>query len=162
MSVFTGAQDPTPNAKCQTPDTKNATDMLEHYGIVRKSSSQADVNIAPLLDMVFILLIFFVITTNFNRQTGLEVNKPKAQSALYQGQKTIMIGISREGTIHIHGQQVDVNRLRRIIRQEVVRRPDATAVIIADRGSQIGRAVDIMDVCLLAGVKNVSIAADKE
>jgi biopolymer transport protein ExbD len=136
--------------------------MLEQYGLVRYAGSHAEVNIAPLLDMVFILLIFFVITTNFNRQTGLEVKKPKAQSALYQGQKTILIGISREGTIHIHGQQVDIDRLSRILGQEIARRPDAVAVIVADRGSEIGRAVDVMDVCLLSGIGNVSIAADKE
>ena len=76
--------------------------MLEEYGFIEKRESSAEVNIAPLLDMVFILLIFFVITTNFSRQSGVEVQKPKAQSAVYQGQKTILVGISREGSIHIY------------------------------------------------------------
>ena len=136
--------------------------MLEEYGFLRKGGSKAEVNIAPLLDMVFILLIFFVITTNFSRQTGVEVQKPKAQSAVYQGQKTIMVGITREGSVHVHGRQVSVEGLQHILVQELARRPDASVIIVADRGSVIGRAVEVMDACALAGVEKVSVAADKE
>ncbi len=136
--------------------------MLEEYGFLQKKESTAEINIAPLLDMVFILLIFFVITTNFNRQSGVEVQKPKAQSAVYQGQKTILIGISREGSIHIHGRQVSIDKLTRIVTSEIARRPDANVVIVADRGSILGRAVEVMDACALAGVKKVSVAADKD
>jgi biopolymer transport protein ExbD len=135
--------------------------MLDEYGFINKNDSSAEINIAPLLDMVFILLIFFVITTNFNRQSGVEVQKPKAQSAVYQGQKTILIGISREGTIHIHGKQVNLDKLTRIVASELVRRPDANVVVVADRGSMLGRAVEVMDACIMAGVKKVSVAAEK-
>lgn len=135
--------------------------MLEEYGFLNKNDSSAEVNIAPLLDMVFILLIFFVITTNFNRQSGVEVQKPKAQSAIYQGQKTILVGISQEGTIHIHGKQVNLDKLTRIVSSELTRRPDANVVVVADRGSLLGRAVEVMDACILAGVKKVSVAAEK-
>ena len=135
--------------------------MLDEYGFINKDDSSAEINIAPLLDMVFILLIFFVITTNFNRQSGVEVQKPKAQSAVYQGQKTILIGISREGTIHIHGKQVNLDKLTRIVASELARRPDANVVVVADRGSILGRAVEVMDACILAGVKKVSVAAEK-
>ena len=136
--------------------------MLEEYGFIEKGESSAEVNIAPLLDMVFILLIFFIITTNFSRQSGVEVQKPKAQSAVYQGQKTILVGISREGSIHIHGRQVNLKKLERIISSEITRRPSANVVIVADRGSLLGRAVEVMDACILAGVKKVSVAADKK
>lgn len=136
--------------------------MLEEYGFIEKGESSAEVNIAPLLDMVFILLIFFIITTNFSRQSGVEVQKPKAQSAVYQGQKTILVGISREGSIHIHGRQVNLERLTRIISSEIARRPTANVVIVADRASLLGRAVEVMDACILAGVKKVSVAADKD
>ncbi len=136
--------------------------MLEEYGFINKNDSTAEVNMAPLLDMVFILLIFFVITTNFNRQSGVEVQKPKAQSAIYQGQKTILVGISREGTIHIHGKQVNIDKLTRIVASEIVRRPDANVVVVADRGSILGRAVEVMDACIMAGVKKVSVAAEND
>jgi biopolymer transport protein ExbD len=136
--------------------------MLDDYGFMRREDSSAEVNMAPLLDMVFILLIFFVITTNFNRQTGVEVKKPKAQSVIHQGQKTILIGISREGTVHIHGRQVAIDQLGTIVSREIARRPESNVVIIGDRSAALGRAVEVMDACLLAGVEKISVAADKK
>ena len=136
--------------------------MSIRAGFIDREESKADVNIGPLIDMVFILLIFFVITTNFTRQTGIDVNKPQAQTAVYQGSKTILIGISPEGTVHIHGKQVSLESLSQILSSEQKKRPDASVVIIGDRGADLGRAVDVMDMCLLAGLKNVSVAADKK
>lgn len=136
--------------------------MNRRLGFTQKKELAAEVNVAPLLDMVFILLIFFVITTNFTRQTGLDVHKPSAQSAVYQGAKTILVGISPEGSIHIHGKQMGLDGLGQVISNEVQKQADASVVIIADKGAQVGRAVEVMDVCLLAGVKNVSVAADKQ
>ncbi len=136
--------------------------MFEEYGFLQKKSSSAEVNMGPLLDMVFILLIFFVITTNFTRQTGVDVNKPKAQSAASQGQKTIMVGITKEGTIHIHGRQVSSDGLIRVLTREVAKRPDATVVIVGDRGATLGRSVEVMDLASRAGVTKVSVAADQE
>lgn len=135
---------------------------LHEYNIIGEEDQSAEINISPLIDMVFILLIFFIITTNFNRQTGVDVSKPKAQSAVYQGQKTILIGITREGTIHIFGRQIGLDRLKYIIARELEKQPDASIVIVADRQSILGQAVAVMDQCALAGAKNVSIAADKE
>jgi biopolymer transport protein ExbD len=134
----------------------------EHCALITVSDSPARVDISPLLDMVFILLIFFVITTNFSRQTGVEVQKPKAQSAIYQGQKTILVGISREGTIHVHGRQVSPEALERILAREIARRPDASVVIVGDRRAALGKAVQVMDACAVAGVRKVSVAADKD
>lgn len=136
--------------------------MFEDYGFTHNNSSAADINMGPLIDMVFILLIFFVVTTNFNRQTGVDVTKPKAQTAVSQGQKTLLIGITREGTIHVHGRQVSIERLKTLIAQETVKRPDLTVVIIADQDAAIGKAVQVMDQCAIAGAQKVSIAADKE
>lgn len=136
--------------------------MFEDYALIEDDAQNAEVNVSPLIDMVFILLIFFIITTNFNRQTGVDVSKPKAQTAVSQGQKTILIGITREGTIHLFGRQVGVDRVKHLIAREIEKRPEATIVIIADRQAEIGKAVTVMDQCALAGAKHVSIAADRE
>lgn len=136
--------------------------MFEEYGLYEDDAQTAEINVSPLIDMVFILLIFFIITTNFNRQTGVDVSKPKAQSAVYQGQKTILIGISREGTIHVFGRQVGLDRLKYLIAQEIEKRPDMSIVVVADRQSMLGKAVEVMDQCALAGAKHVSIAADRD
>ncbi|MBD3420174.1 MAG: biopolymer transporter ExbD [Chitinivibrionales bacterium] len=136
--------------------------MFEDYGLVQANQESGEINMGPLIDMVFILLIFFVITTNFNRQTGVDVSKPKAQSAISQGQKTMMIGVTREGTIHVYGRQVSLERLETLVKQEIGKRPDMSVVIIADENAAIGKAVQVMDKCALAGAAKVSLAADKE
>lgn len=136
--------------------------MFDDFSISGNESAIAEVNMAPLIDMVFILLIFFVVTTNFNRQTGIDVNKPKAQSAMTQGPKTILVGVSREGTIHVYGRQVTPQRLEMVIHQEVMKNPETSIVIIADQDAAIGKAVQVMDHCALAGAAKVSIAAQKE
>jgi biopolymer transport protein ExbD len=136
--------------------------MFEDYGIIGDDSQAAEVNIGPLIDMVFILLIFFVVTTNFNRQTGVDVSKPKAQSAISQGAKTILVGVTREGTIHVFGRQVTPERLAMIVQQEVAANPETSVVIIADTDAAVGKTVEVMDQCAMAGAQKVSIAADKE
>ncbi len=135
--------------------------MFDDFELIDDDSGGADVNVSPLIDMVFILLIFFVITTNFNRQTGVDVSKPQASSAVMQQQKTLLVGITREGTVHIHGRQVAIERLPELISRELDKDPQISAVIVADRDASIGKAVEVMDVCILAGVQQVSIAADK-
>ncbi len=135
--------------------------MFEDFSLLEEESRSADVNISPLIDMVFILLIFFVITTNFNRQTGIEVSKPKASSAVEQGQKSLLVGVTREGAVHVHGRQTSLERLRELVLMEMEKRPDLTVVIIADRDASVGKAVEVMDRCIDAGVKNVSVAAER-
>ena len=136
--------------------------MLDEYGLIGRKSAQAEVDMGPLLDMVFILLIFFVITTNFNRETGVDVTKPSAASAVSLGQKTILVGISREGTLHIHGRQVTPEALSGILSREIRQRPAASVVIVGDEGSTLGRSVQVMDICTAAGVGKVSVSAEKK
>ncbi len=136
--------------------------MFDDYGLINKKSAAAEVNMGPLLDMVFILLIFFVITTNFNRETGVDVTKPASQSAVSLGQKTILVGISREGTLHIHGRQVNEDALFSILAHEIQVRPEASVVIVCDQGSTLGRSVQVMDICTKVGVAKVSLSAEKK
>ena len=136
--------------------------MFEDYNLLDRGTEGAEVDMAPLIDMVFILLIFFIVTTNFNRQTGVDVSKPKAQTATSKGQKTMMVGVTREGTIHLYGRQVSLERLQMLVQQEIGKRPQTSIVIVADQDAAIGKAVEVMDRCALAGASKVSIAADKE
>jgi biopolymer transport protein ExbD len=135
---------------------------MEDYHLVDNDSQAAEINMAPLIDMVFILLIFFVVTTNFSRQTGVEVTKPRAQSVVSQGQKVMLIGITREGLIHVYGRQVAIESLEGIVSRETAERPDISVVIVADKNAPVGSAVSVMDKCTMAGVKKISIAADRE
>jgi biopolymer transport protein ExbD len=136
--------------------------MFENYGLVEHDAQRPEINLAPFVDTIMILLIFFVVTANLYVVTGVDVSKPKAQSARSVGQKAIMIGITREGTIHIFGRQVTLERLQNVIEQEAAKTPDCQVLIITDREAVVGRAVQVMDKCVLAGAGKVSIAAEKE
>ncbi len=122
----------------------------------------AEINIGPLLDMVFILLIFFVITTTFSRQTGIDVNKPSAVSVHPLSKKTVLIGVSKEGTIHLHGKMINIETLEEMLRRERERRPDLEAVIIGDRQSPLGKSIEVLDVCTKVGIVNASVAAEEK
>ena len=131
----------------------------------RRSSDideSSEINISPLLDMVFILLIFFVVTTTFTRETGVEVKKPKASSATQIKDKTLKVAITREGTIHIHEKQVNLNVLEAILRREYARNPSVKVIIIADNQSITGMLVKVLDKCNLVGLRNTSVAALNE
>jgi biopolymer transport protein ExbD len=133
------------------------------FRVVRRSQEESDdINISPLIDMVFILLIFFVVTTSFSRETGVDVNKPKAATARTLKQENIMIAVTAEGTIHILEKQVDLGQLSMIVKRLIAGNPRRQAVIFADRNAPSGEVVDVIDACNLAGVKKVNIAAMKK
>jgi biopolymer transport protein ExbD len=121
-----------------------------------------EINLAPFVDTIMILLIFFVVTANLYVETGVDVSKPKAQSARPAGQKAILIGITREGTVHIYGRQTTVERIRTIVEQEVTKQPDVSVVIVSDRDGAVGKTVEVIDQCTLAGAQKISIAANKD
>ena len=121
-----------------------------------------EINLAPFVDTIMILLIFFVVTANLYVETGVDVSKPKAQSARPAGQKAILIGITREGTVHIYGRQTTIERVRTLVEQEVGKQPDISVVIVSDRDGSVGRTVEVIDQCTLAGAQKISIAANKD
>ena len=128
----------------------------------RSSDDGEDINISPLIDMVFILLIFFVVTTTFSRETGVTVNKPKAKTARSITREHIMIAVTPEGTIHILEKQVDLEHLNLIVKRLVTENPRRQALIMVDRDSPSGAVVDVIDTCNLAGVCKVNIAAVRQ
>lgn len=136
--------------------------MFDDYNLIKTNDEPSQIDMGPLIDMVFILLIFFIITTNFNRQTGIDVTKPKAATASSSKARVVMVGITPEGTIHVFGRQVSPERLLAIVKTEVTKDAETSVIIVADEKAPIGKAVQIMDQCSLAGARQVSIAADQE
>jgi biopolymer transport protein ExbD len=132
---------------------------MDDFGLPPLKRRKVDLDMSPLIDMVFILLIFFVVTSTFTRETGVEITKPQAQSAAMLEKENILIAITREGTIHINERQVDMAAMKDILSQIIQRNPDREAVLIADKASQTGMLVQVMDACNVSGVKKVSIAA---
>jgi biopolymer transport protein ExbD len=131
-------------------------ELFEQPGKRRK---EMNVDISPLMDMVFILLIFFIVTSTFSRETGVEVTKPQAQSASQVQKENIMVAITREGTVHVNERQVDMAGLKDVLSRLISQNPDREVVLIADKESQTGMMVQVIDACNLSGAKKVSVAA---
>jgi biopolymer transport protein ExbD len=132
---------------------------MDLFDLPLKKRQPVQVDIAPLMDMVFILLIFFIVTSTFTKETGVEVTKPQAQSASELEKQSIMVAITREGTIHVNERQVDLVGLQDILKGMLTKQATREIVLIADKSSYSGLLVKVVDACNLSGAKKVSIAA---
>ena len=116
----------------------------------------------PMLDVVFIMLIFFIVTATFVRETGIDVTRPDAQTAQTQTRPPILIAISSEGDIWFDKRRIDIRAVRANIERALAENPEGGVVIIADTESQTGVLVEVMDEARLAGAPSVSIASEEE
>jgi len=121
-----------------------------------------EINMTPLIDMVFILLIFFIVTTSFVREAGVDVQRPSAQTAETKEKANVILGLTSEGRIFVEGRSLDIRSVRAYMERFLAETPEGSVVIVADRQSMTGTAVQVLDQCRLAGVKNISLAARKE
>jgi len=124
-----------------------------------QGNEEADINLTPMLDIVFIMLIFFVVATSFVKESGIEVNRPTAQTAERREHGNVLIAISPNGEIWIDKRPVDVRAVRAVVERLVAENPEGGVIIQGDREAQIGLLVKVMDQVRKAGVANVSIAA---
>ena len=127
-----------------------------------EQSTSIGVNLTPLIDMVFILLIFFLVTSSFVKESGIDVNRPTAQTATRMERGNIIIAINKDGEIWMDKQQVDVRSVRSHIERLHAQNPEGTVIILADQDSRTGLMVKVIDQARLAGVGNVAIAASQD
>jgi biopolymer transport protein ExbD len=136
--------------------------MINVRSTIRGGSDQVDVNMSPLIDMVFLLLIFFVVTTSFVKESGIEVSRSTASTAEVKENASVMIGVSSDGDVFMGGKKVDVRSVRGLVERALAEDPEAGVVVVADKGSETGDVVKVMDQCRLAGAASVSLAAKRE
>lgn len=136
--------------------------MFNSVRAQRKIKRELGINMAPLIDMVFILLIFFIVTTTFVRETGIQVKKPKAVTAESLGKESLRIGISSDGEIWFEQRRTALLTLRSRVEKMLRESPDSPIVIVTDTGAQTGVLIDVMDECRLAGAERISVASKKE
>ncbi len=125
-----------------------------------KRQDEEEVNLTPMLDVVFILLILFIVTASFVKESGIDINRPAAATAVRKERGNILVAITPTGQIWIERRQVDVRAVRANIERLHAENPQGAVVIQADRDSKNGLLVEVMDAAKLAGVENISIAAE--
>lgn len=118
------------------------------------------IDMTPMLDVVFIMLIFFIVTATFVKESGIEVSRPDSETATKQNRVAILIAISAQNEIYLGGRKIDLSAVRANVERLLVENPQGSAVIQADRIAATWILVEIMDRVRQAGVAKISIATN--
>ena len=121
-----------------------------------------EINLTPMLDVVFIMLIFFIVTASFIKEVGIDVSRPDAPPAVIPSDSNILITIGEKSGIWMGGRLIDPRAVRANIERMHAENPDASVVIQPDRRSFNNTLVQVMDASRQAGVYHISIAADSD
>lgn len=124
-------------------------------------TESAELNLTPMIDMVFILLIFFIVTSSFVKEAGVQVSRPQAATAERQEKANIIIALTEGGEVWIDRRRVALPALRAHVERLHADNPEGAVIITADEKAQTGLLVQVLDQARMAGVANVSIAADR-
>lgn len=129
--------------------------MREHS----QKEEELEINLTPMLDIVFIMLIFFIVTAVFVKEAGVEVDKPTAAAATKQDRVSILVAITASNEVWINRKQVEIKAVRSIIEKLRSENPKGTVSVQADRKAKAGITLEVMEAARLAGAPNVSISA---
>lgn len=123
-------------------------------------TEDAEINITPMLDIVFIMLIFFIVTTSFTKETGAAITKPLAAQAVSLRNGTILIGIKSNDDIWMSKRLIELREVRSMVETAKAENPKGSVVIVADKDSRIGTVTLVMDQVKMAGVEGIAISAE--
>jgi biopolymer transport protein ExbD len=129
--------------------------MRRHH----QQDEDTGIDLTPMLDVVFIMLIFFIVTSSFIRESGVEVQRPQAETANPQDKGNILIAVTADGQIWMDKQAVDIRSVRAHVERMRVDQPEGAVVVQADKDARTGLVVQVMDQARLAGVQDVALAA---
>ncbi len=136
--------------------------MRRKRGAFAAEEEENEINLTPMLDVVFIMLIFFIVTATFIKEAGIQVERPDTTTAESQDDAAILIAISPADEIWIDRKERDPRSVRSIIERLHAENPKGSIVIQADEGSTHETLVIVMEAAKAAGVTNVAIASDNE
>ncbi len=128
----------------------------------RRKSEEQGLDLTPMMDIVFIMLIFFIVTTSFVKETGVDVNRPNAETAERDEKGNILVAITQNNEIWIDKRRIDLKAVRANIERLKIEYPEGSVIIQADKEARSGLLVETMDQIRLAGVQNISIAAKND
>jgi biopolymer transport protein ExbD len=124
-----------------------------------QQDDETSLDMTPMLDIVFIMLIFFIVTSSFIKESGIDVSSPSASTAERKERGNILIALTAEGEVWIDKRNIDVRAVRANVERLHAENPEGSVVIQADKDSRNGLLIQVIDQARLAGVSNVAIAA---
>ncbi|WP_028294750.1 ExbD/TolR family protein [Oceanobacter kriegii] len=136
--------------------------MRRGFSNLTPQAEEGEIDITPMLDVVFIMLIFFIVTASFVKETGIEVNRPDASTASAKPRANILIAINDMGEIWIDKRKVDESQVRANIERMHAENPQGTVVIQADQEAKTRTLVAVMDAARAAGVYDVSLSTQEQ
>ncbi|MDX1572309.1 MAG: biopolymer transporter ExbD [Xanthomonadales bacterium] len=136
--------------------------MRQVFQHLQVQEEEQEINLTPMLDVVFIMLIFFIVTASFVKESGIDVNRPDAPTAVKKESANILIAISANNEIFIDRRRVDPRSVRANIERLHAENPQGSVVIQADEESNTRTLVQVMDAARQAGVFNVALAAEAD
>jgi biopolymer transport protein ExbD len=139
---------------------QNENIMKQHLQNLMDEEDAA-IDMTPMLDVVFIMLIFFIVTASFVKEAGIDVNRPEAATAVKKDRANILVAISDKGEIWINKRRVDVRAVQANIERLHAENPQGTVVIQADKKATTDTLIKVMDASRSAGIEDVSIATDE-
>ena len=135
--------------------------MRQPFAKIFDEEEDSEINMTPMLDVVFIMLIFFIVTASFVKESGIDVNRPPAATAEKKDRASILVAINNKNEIYINRRKVDVRAVQANIERLYAENPQGSVVIQADRKSTTETLVKVMDASRSAGVYDVSLATDE-
>jgi len=135
--------------------------MRAPLGNLMQEDEAEEINMTPMLDVVFIMLIFFIVTASFVKEAGIDVNRPEAATAVKKERANILLAVSDKGEIWINKRQIDVRAVQANIERLKAENPQGSVVIQADKKATTDTLIKVMDAARAAGVFDVSIAAQE-
>jgi biopolymer transport protein ExbD len=132
--------------------------MRRLRGSTSRNESEGQLNLTPMLDVVFIMLIFFIVTATFIKQAGIEVTRPDALTAERKQTISVIVAINAAGEIWIDNRRVDPTAVRSMIEQLHAENPRGGMVIQADRGARNEQLIRVLEAARGAGVSEVAVA----
>ena len=136
--------------------------MRRGFSNLAAQTEEEGIDITPMLDVVFIMLIFFIVTASFVKESGIEVNRPDANTASAKPSASILIAINDLGEIWINKRKIDEGQVRANIERLHAENPQGTVVVQADKEARTKVLVAVMDAAREAGVNDVSLATEKK
>ena len=132
--------------------------MIRGQHIRKATSSGSDIDLTPMLDVVFIMLIFFIVTASFIKETGIDINRPEAETSQQQGSVSILIAVSASNEIWIDRRRIDIRSVRANIERLRAENPKGSVIVQADNKSNTETVTSVIDAARAAGAFDVILS----